>query len=275
MQCVSAFGNWLNTEQIEYTCTGQRRGTAVSFENRTAIITGGSRGIGRAICLELAARGCNVAFSYWKSSSDAESLLAELKGSGRKAEAFKANAEDFTAAETMVQQVKERFGGVDYLVNNAGIVRDKLILRMHEKDWDDVIDTNLKGAFSFSKAVAPIMIRARTGSILNITSVSGIRGMSGQVNYSASKAGMIGMTKALARELAGRGITVNALALGVIDTEMTQGLSDEYRSSMQQNIPLGRFGSTGEVARIAAFLLSEESRYITGQVLQADGGLAM
>jgi 3-oxoacyl-[acyl-carrier protein] reductase len=175
----------------------------------------------------------------------------------------------------MVQEVKGRFGSVDYLVNNAGIIRDKLILRMSESDWDDVINTNLKGAFSFSRAVVPLMVKSRSGSILNIASVSGITGSAGQVNYSASKAGMIGLTKSLARELAGRSVRVNALALGFIDTEMTEELPADYRNQLLNAIPLGRFGTAEEIARIAAFMLSNDARYITGQVLQIDGGLAM
>ncbi len=247
----------------------------MKFENRTAIVTGASRGIGHSICLELARGGCNIAFNYLKSSGAADRLVSEIRDMGRESFAFQTNVDDHSAAEAMVREVKNRFGSVDYLVNNAGIVRDKLILRMTEQDWNEVIDVNLKGAFNFSKAVAPLMIKARFGSILNITSVSGLKGMSGQVNYSASKAGMIGLTKSLARELAGRNITVNAIALGLIDTEMTRALPEEYRSTALQNIPLGRFGSTEEVSRIAAFLLSDSARYITGQVIQVDGGLAM
>jgi len=182
---------------------------------------------------------------------------------------------DFAAAEAMVKEVVGRFGRIDYLVNNAGIVRDHFILRMSEKDWDEVLDTNLKGAFNFSKAVAPVMMKARFGAILNISSVSGVTGNIGQANYAASKAGMAGLTKTLARELGGRNITVNALAFGFIDTEMTRGLSEEIKAKILQNIPLGRAATAEEAARVAAFLLSDDARYITGQVVQADGGMAM
>jgi 3-oxoacyl-[acyl-carrier protein] reductase len=247
----------------------------MSFKDRTAIVTGASRGIGRSISLELAQRGCNIAFNYRNRSPHADQLADQLTAMGVGVYSSQTRVEDFAGADSMVQEVKKRFGAIDFLINNAGIIRDKLILRMGEEDWDEVVDTNLKGAFNFSKAVAPIMIKARSGSILNIASVSGIIGASGQVNYSASKAGMIGLTKALAKELAGRHITVNALALGLIDTEMTRSLNEDYRSRVLKGIPLGRLGTTEEVARIAAFLLSDDARYITGQVIQADGGLAI
>jgi 3-oxoacyl-[acyl-carrier protein] reductase len=265
MPSADAFGNWCKD--------GARK--RVNFANRTAIVTGASRGIGRSICLELARGGCNIAFNYTKSSASADSLVSELQEIGSQAEAFQCNVADLSAAEAMVRKVKGRFGSVDYLVNNAGITRDKLILRMTEQDWSEVVDTNLKGAFNFAKAIAPVMVKARFGSILNVTSVSGIKGMAGQVNYSASKAGMIGLTKSLARELAGRNVTVNAIALGLIDTELTRVLTDDQRSAILQSIPLGRLGSAEEIARIAAFLLSENAGYITGQVIQVDGGLAM
>jgi 3-oxoacyl-[acyl-carrier protein] reductase len=247
----------------------------MSFRKRTAIVTGASRGIGRAISLELARQGCNIAFNYLQSQSDAKRLSMELSELGVDSYSVQASAADLDSAETMVREVANKFGAIDYLINNAGIVRDKLLLRMSERDWDEVIDTNLKSAFNFSRAVSATMIKARFGSILNITSVSGIIGMAGQANYSASKAGLIGLTKALAKELAGRNITVNALALGLIDTDMTSNLSAEYKTAAIKTIPVGRLGTVGEVAEIAAFLLSEKARYITGQVIQVDGGLAI
>jgi 3-oxoacyl-[acyl-carrier protein] reductase len=245
------------------------------FQGRTAIVTGATRGIGRAISLELARLGCNVAFSYLQNADAAEQLTSEISAMGRDVFSVQAPVEDFGAAQAMVREVRERFGSIEYLINNAGIIKDNLILRMSEGDWDQVLETNLKGAFNFSKAVSAAMLRAKSGSILNITSVSGIVGMPGQVNYSASKAGMIGFTKALAKELAGRNIRVNALALGLIETEMTCRLSKEYRAAALKIIPLGRFGTAEEVAHIVVFLLSDEARYITGQVIQMDGGLAI
>jgi 3-oxoacyl-[acyl-carrier protein] reductase len=245
------------------------------FKGRAAIVTGGSRGIGRAIVTELAARGANVAFSFTRNKELADQLVAEIESAGRRAIAFQADVADFDAAEKMVRAVKSELGSVDYLVNNAGITRDKLIMMMGEDDWDAVLDTNLKGVFNVTKPAVAVMVRQRRGSILNIASISGVVGMAGQTNYSASKAGLIGFTKALAKEVARRSITVNALALGLIETDMTSTLADEYKQKMIEQIPLGRYGSVEEVARIAAFLLSDDALYITGQVIQADGGLAI
>jgi len=247
----------------------------MNFTDRTAIVTGAARGIGRAICRELAQKGCTIAFNYAHSRAQAEQLEAELKEMGVKARAYLADVTDYASVDAMVRQVKEEFGRIDYLINNAGITRDKLLLRMTEQDWDEVIDTNLKGVFTFSKAVTGIMMKARFGSILNLTSISGIVGMIGQTNYSASKAGMIGFTKALAREMASRNITVNALALGMIQTDMTTKLPEEYREKILASVPLARFGTVEEVARIVSFLISDDARYITGQVIQVDGGLAI
>jgi 3-oxoacyl-[acyl-carrier protein] reductase len=245
------------------------------FQGRAAIVTGGSRGIGRAIVKELAARGASVAFSFTKNRELADELVAEIEGGGGRALAFQGDVADAKAAEEMVQSVKSQLGSVDYLVNNAGITRDKLIMMMSEEDWDAVMDTNLKGVFNVTKPAVSVMVRQRRGAILNIASVSGIVGMPGQTSYSASKAGLIGFTKSLAKEVARRKITVNALALGLIETDMTGVLPDDYKQKMLDQIPLGRYGTVGEVARIAAFLLSDDARYITGQVVQADGGLAI
>ncbi len=245
------------------------------FDGRSAIVTGGTRGIGRAIVKELAARGANVAFSFTKNSELADEVVKEVEATGRRALAFQADAADGAAAENMVRAVKSEFGSVDYLVNNAGVTRDKLIMMMSEEDWDVVLDTNLKGVFNVTKPAVLIMVRQRRGAILNISSISGIVGMAGQTNYSASKAGLIGFTRALAKEIAKRNITVNALALGLIETDMTGVLADEYKQKVMEQIPLGRFGNVTEIARVAAFLLSDDARYITGQVIQVDGGLAM
>ncbi|HJQ26582.1 MAG TPA: 3-oxoacyl-[acyl-carrier-protein] reductase [Blastocatellia bacterium] len=245
------------------------------FQGRAAIVTGGSRGIGRAIVEELAARGAAVAFSYSRNQEQADQVVAAVEAAGGRARSFQADVTDAKAAEEMVKAVKAEFGSVDYLVNNAGITRDKLIMMMSAEDWDAVIDTNLKGVFNVTKPAVAIMVRQRRGSILNISSISGVVGMAGQTNYSASKAGLIGFTKALAKEVARRSVTVNALALGLIETDMTVGLAEEYKQKLLENIPLGRYGSASEVAKIATFLLSEDARYITGQVIQADGGLAI
>ena len=246
------------------------------FEGRSAIVTGGTRGIGKAIVQELARRGASVAFNYSKSSDEAEKLKAEIAATGVKVFAAQCDVANTEAAAEFVKQAKEELGGIDFLVNNAGITRDQLIMRMKEEDWDAVIDTNLKGAWNFSKAVLrPMMKNDNGGSILNIASISGVVGMLGQSNYSASKAGMIGLTKSLAKEVASRKITVNALALGLIETEMASEMNTDYREKILAQIPLGRLGNVTEVAEIACFMLSDSAAYITGHVIQPDGGLAM
>ena len=245
------------------------------MKDKVAIVTGGTRGIGKAIVLELAKKGCNVAFNYSKSEEQANALVKEIESQGVKALAKKLDVSDFEAAKSMVKEVKETFGQIDYLVNNAGITRDKLLVLMSENDWDDVINTNLKSAYNFSKAVVASMIKQKSGNILNITSVSGISGVAGQVNYSSSKAGMIGFTKALSKEIGKANINVNAIACGFIKTDMTSSLPEEYKKKMTDMVSLKRFGRPEEVAKIAVFLLSDDEKYITGHVLSVDGGLTI
>ena len=246
------------------------------FAERVAIVTGATRGIGRAIALELANRGAHVAFNYAKSREAAASLCAEIEAAGSQALSIQNDVANTDAAVDMVKEVKDKFGRIDFLVNNAGVTRDNLVLRMKEEDWDYVIDTNLKGAWNFARAALRVMLKQETGgAIVNISSVSGVLGVAGQSNYSASKAGMIGLTKALAREVASRKVTVNALALGFVSTEMSGALDQSYVEKIVEQIPLKRFAEPQEVARMVCFMVSDDARYMTGQTIKFDGGLAM
>jgi 3-oxoacyl-[acyl-carrier protein] reductase len=249
----------------------------VRFEGKTALVTGASRGIGRAVALGLAREGANVVVNFNRNSVAAEEVASAVAacGSGAEAEIVQADVGTASEVERLVETALGRFKRVDVLVNNAGITRDTLIMRMTETDWDSVIDTNLKSAFLMTKAVLRPMLRQRAGRIINITSISGVIGNPGQANYSASKAGLIGLTRSTAREVASRGITCNAIAAGVIDTDIWAGVPEGAIDSLLQLVPLGRKGKPEDVAEAAAFLASDAAAYITGQVLNVDGGLVM
>ncbi len=242
------------------------------FKNKVAIITGGSRGIGRAIAKVLASAGCSVVITYKSSSQQAQEVIDEISKIS-KAMAIQADSSKFEDAQRVVDEVLKNFGKIDILVNNAGITRDNLLLRMSENEWDDVIETNLKGVFNFTKAVIKHMISQRSGKIINIASVVGLIGNPGQANYAASKAGIIGFTKALAKEVASRNIQVNVVAPGYVETEMTEKLSDEQKKKLFEMIPVKRVAKPEEIAYVVKFLASSESDYITGQVIVVDGGL--
>jgi len=247
----------------------------IDLTGKTALVTGGSRGIGRAIGIRLARQGADVAFTYKGNAAAAADTAAEIDALGRRSAPIQADASDPESADGVVKAVLEVFGKIDILVNNAGVTRDDLIMRMSAEAWREVLETNLFGAFWMIKAVTRPMLKARGGRIINITSVSGQAGQMGQANYSSAKAGLIGLTKATARELASRSITVNAVAPGFVLTELTQDLPDALKEEINNRTPLGRFGTTQEVADAVAFLASDEAGYITGQVLAVDGGLVM
>lgn len=247
----------------------------ISLEGRVAIVTGSSRGIGRTIAKELAVRGAAVVTNYHKSASAADEVVAEIQSAGGQAQAFQADVSNFKEAQSLIKYAIDTFKGLDILVNNAGITRDNVIMMMTEEDWDLVQATNLKSAFNCSKPAVRYMMRKRYGRIINITSVAGQMGNPGQTNYSASKAGQIGFTKALAREVGPRNITVNAIAAGYVETEIWAGVPEEAKEAILSMIPLGRKGETQEIADAVAFLASDQASYITGQVIGIDGGMTM
>ena len=243
------------------------------LENKVALVTGAGRGIGRAIAIALAKEGAEVIVNYNGSEERAKEVKQTIEENGGKASVYKCNVSDFEACETMIKDVVKEYGHLDILVNNAGITKDGLIMKMKEEDFDAVLNVNLKGTFNTIRHSARQMLKQRSGKIINISSVSGILGNAGQANYAASKAGVIGLTKTMARELGSRGITVNAIAPGFVDTEMTEVLSEELKESACKQIILGRFGKPEDIANAAVFLASDKADYITGQVISVDGGM--
>lgn len=245
------------------------------LKDKCAVVTGASRGIGKAIAKKLASLGANIVLNYRSNDEEALKVQEEILAMGVNAILYKCDISDSEAVLEMLKEVKEKFGKIDIMINNAGITRDTLILRMKEEDFDKVIDVNLKGVFNCLKSITPIMVRQKEGKIINLSSVVGLVGNAGQVNYAASKAGVIGMTKSLAKEVGSRGITVNAVAPGFIDTDMTEVLGEKFKEETKKSIPLKRLGNPEDVANAVAFLVSDEASYITGQVLNVDGGMVM
>lgn len=245
------------------------------LKGKVVLVTGATRGIGKGIAVKLAEAGASIAFTFVSSVEKAQAFEAELTALGVKAKGYQSNAAAFAEAEKLVDDILKEFGALDVVVNNAGITRDGLLMRMSEQNWDEVMDTNLKSAFALTKAAMRPMMKAKSGSIINITSVVGITGNAGQANYAASKAGMIGLTKSVAKELGSRNIRCNAIAPGFIETEMTEALNEETRADWVKNIPLKRGGSPADIANCVLFLASDLSAYITGQTICVDGGMVM
>ena len=245
------------------------------LSDKVAIVTGGTRGIGRSIVLAICKEGADCAFTYSKDHALADSLVKEVQNIGKRALPVQLNVRDFEGTKMLIERVKENLGRLDILVNNAGITRDKSLMMMNKDDWSDVIDTDLTGVFNTTRACIITFLKQKSGNIVNISSVSGIHPLPGQVNYAAAKAGVIGFTKSLAKEVAPYNVRVNAVAPGFIKTDMTANFSEKYREKLNKMIPAGRFGAPDEVSRVVVFLLSDESRYITGQVIQTDGGLGI
>ena len=245
------------------------------LKGKNAIITGASRGIGREIALTLAENGANIVINYRNYNNEIEALVKDIEAKGVKIVTVKCDVSNFEEVENLISEAKEKLGSIDILVNNAGITKDGLLMRMKQEDFESVLDVNLKGVFNTTKLITPIMMKQRAGKIINISSVVGLVGNAGQCNYAASKAGVIGFSKSIARELAPRGVNINVVAPGYIDTDMTNGLSDKVKESILQTIPMKKMGSTKDVANLVLFLSSGLSDYITGQVINDDGGMVM